>query len=108
MDRAPCHIAIAREVKMKKHICTGLWLRSVATGVLGVLVCLPLMAQTVVEAVTGSIQGGVEVIRVDFSQPLSAVPAGFAIQAPARVALDIPGATNGVGRSSVEINQGNV
>ena len=65
-------------------------------------------AQTVVESVSSSIQGGVEVIRVDFSQPLEAVPAGFAIQAPARIALDIPGASNGLGRSTVEINQGNV
>jgi len=67
-----------------------------------------LRAQTVVEAVSSSIQGGVEVVRIDFSQPLQAVPAGFAIQAPARIALDIPGATNGLGRSSVEINQGNL
>ena len=65
-------------------------------------------AQTVVEAVTGSIQGGVEVVRIDFSQPLTAIPAGFAIQSPARIALDIPGATNGLGRSTVEVNQGNV
>jgi len=65
-------------------------------------------AQNAVEAVTGSIQGGTEVVRIDFAQPLAAVPAGFAIQAPARVALDIPGATNAMGRSTVEINQGNV
>jgi len=67
-----------------------------------------LRAQTVVEAVSSSIQGGVEVVRIDFSQPLQAVPAGFAIQAPARIALDVPGATNGLGRSTVEINQGNL
>jgi type IV pilus assembly protein PilQ len=65
-------------------------------------------AQTVVEAVSSSIQGGIEVVRIDFSQPLAAVPAGFAIQAPARIALDVPGATNGLGRSTVEINQGNL
>jgi type IV pilus assembly protein PilQ len=65
-------------------------------------------AQNSIEAVTGTIQGGAEVIRVDFSQPLAAVPAGFSIQAPARVALDVPGATNGMGRNMVEINQGNV
>jgi type IV pilus assembly protein PilQ len=65
-------------------------------------------AQTAIESVSSSIQGGVEVVRVDFSQPLSAVPAGFAIQAPARIALDIPGATNGLGRSTVDINQGNL
>ncbi len=65
-------------------------------------------AQTVVESVTSSIQAGTDVIRIDFSQPLAAVPAGFAIQSPARIALDIPGATNGMGRSTIEINQGNV
>ena len=65
-------------------------------------------AEPVIEAVSSSSQGGVEVVRVDFSEPLAAVPAGFAIQAPARVALDIPGVTNGMGRSTVDINQGNV
>jgi type IV pilus assembly protein PilQ len=65
-------------------------------------------AQTVVESITSSIQGGAEVVRIDFSQPLQSVPAGFAIQAPARIALDIPGATNGLGKSTVEVNQGNL
>ena len=65
-------------------------------------------AQNVVESVSSQIQGGVEVVRIDFSHPLAAVPTGFAIQAPARIALDVPGATNGLGRSTVEINQGNV
>jgi type IV pilus assembly protein PilQ len=65
-------------------------------------------AQNVVEAVSSSIQGGVEVVRIDFSQPLQSIPAGFAIQAPARIALDVPGASNGLGRSTVEINQGNL
>jgi type IV pilus assembly protein PilQ len=63
---------------------------------------------TVVESVSSSLQGGVEVVRIDFSQPLPAVPAGFTIQSPARIALDIPGASNGLGRSTVELNQGNL
>ncbi|WP_048439710.1 type IV pilus secretin PilQ [Caenimonas sp. SL110] len=83
------------------------WQRAIAVAGL-LLAASGAWAQTVVEAVTSSIQGGVEVVRIDFSQPLQAVPAGFAIQAPARVALDIPNATNGMGRSTVEINQGNV
>jgi len=65
-------------------------------------------AQPAIESVTGSIQGGTEVVRVDFSQPLTALPSGFAIQAPARIALDIPGATNAVGRNVVEVNLGNL
>ncbi len=86
------------------------WRRAWAFACLFFVACWPftLRAQTVVESVTSSIQGGAEVVRIDFSQPLSAIPAGFAIQAPARIALDIPGATNGLGRSTVEINQGNL
>ncbi len=65
-------------------------------------------AQNVIEAVTGSVQGGVEVVRIDLSSPITSQPAGFAIQSPARIALDFPGFSNGLGRSSVEINQGNL
>ena len=65
-------------------------------------------AQTVIEAVSGSIQGGTEVVRIDLSRPLVALPTGFAIQSPARIALDFPGVTNAMGRSTVEVNQGNL
>ena len=49
-----------------------------------------------------------EVVRIDLSQPLAAVPTGFSIQSPARIALDFPGVSNAMGRSTVEINQGNL
>ena len=65
-------------------------------------------AQTSIEAISGSIQSGVEVVRIDLSEPLAAVPAGFSIQSPARVALDFPGVRNAMGRSTVDINQGNL
>ena len=61
-----------------------------------------------IEAVSSSIQGGVEVVRIDFSEPLKAVPDGFAVQSPARIALDFPGVRNGMGHTNVGINQGNV
>jgi type IV pilus assembly protein PilQ len=65
-------------------------------------------AAPAVENVRGTMQGGVEVVRIDFSEPLTSVPTGFAIQSPARIALDIPGATNALGRSAVDINVGNL
>ena len=65
-------------------------------------------AQTAIEAVTGSIQSGVEVVKIDLSQPLAVVPTGFSIQSPARIALDFPGISNGMGRSTIDINQGNL
>src|SRR5688500_19421192 len=63
-------------------------------------------AQTAVEGVSSSMQGGAEVVRIEFSQPLPAVPAGFTVQTPARIPLDIPGPTNGMARSTVDINLG--
>ena len=65
-------------------------------------------AQTSIESVSASVQGGAEVVRIDLSQTLTFPPAGFVIQSPARIALDFPGTTNGLGRSTVEINQGNL
>lgn len=65
-------------------------------------------AQSAIEAVSGSIQGGVEIVKIDLTQALAAIPTGFSIQSPARIALDFPGVTNAMGRSTVEINQGNL
>ncbi|MBI3532323.1 MAG: type IV pilus secretin PilQ [Burkholderiales bacterium] len=66
------------------------------------------LAQTTIESVTGSLQGGAEVVRIDLSQALTAAPTGFVIQSPARIALDFPGVTNAIGRSTIDINQGNL
>ena len=65
-------------------------------------------AQPKITSVTGLQQGGTDVVRVELSEPLTAVPAGFAVQAPPRVAIDLPGVTNASGKSSVEVNQGNI
>ena len=51
---------------------------------------------------------GGEVIRLELSEPLAALPAGFVLQSPARVALDLPGVINATGRSQQEVNQGNL
>jgi type IV pilus assembly protein PilQ len=93
---------------MKKNLINWRTAWAFAALVFAASASTALRAQTAVQSVTSSLQGGTEVVRIDFSQPLTAVPAGFAIQAPARIALDIPGATNGMGRSTVEINQGNL
>ena len=89
-------IATAREVEMNNRN----WIGSGARG-LRRLVGSPLLArrqaQNVIESVTSSMQGGVEVVRIDFSSRSGQVPPASAIQAPARIALDIPGATNGHG-----------
>ena len=65
-------------------------------------------AEPRITSVTGAQQGGTDVVRVELSEALTAVPAGFAVQAPPRVAIDLPGVSNASGKSSIEINQGNV
>jgi type IV pilus assembly protein PilQ len=75
----------------------------------GLLLCSAwAQAQNAIQSVTGGLQGGVEVLRIETTQPLLDVPTGFTIQMPARIALDFPGVTNNVGRSAIEINQGNL
>lgn len=65
-------------------------------------------AQIAIESVTGSVQGGVEVVKVDLSQALTELPAGFSIQSPARIALDFQNVVSAMGRSNVDVNQGNL
>jgi type IV pilus assembly protein PilQ len=86
-------------------------LRCVAAGVFGGLLGLMgagAWAQSSIQAMTAFNQGGGELLRIDFSAPPAALPTGFAIQAPARIALDFPGTTNGLGKPSVDLNQGNL
>ena len=68
----------------------------------------PAWSQNVIQSINSSQQAGAEVIRIELTEALTAVPAGFTVQAPPRVALDLPGVTNGLGKSTVEINQGNL
>ncbi|MGC1172776.1 type IV pilus secretin PilQ [Polaromonas sp.] len=66
------------------------------------------LASNAIEAVSGSVQGGAEVIRIDLTEALTVVPTGFTIQTPARIALDFPGVGNSMGRSAVDLNLGNL
>ena len=66
------------------------------------------LAQSVIQSITSSQQAGSEVVRVELSEALTAVPAGFAIQAPPRIAIDLPGVGSALGRPSIELNQGNL
>ncbi|MFG6465390.1 type IV pilus secretin PilQ [Roseateles sp. BYS87W] len=65
-------------------------------------------AEAQIRAINASQQAGVDVVRIELSEPLSALPAGFTVQAPPRIAIDLPGVTNAIGRNQVDINQGNL
>ena len=66
------------------------------------------LAAAAIQAITSSQQAGAEVVRIDLSEPLASLPAGFVVQAPPRIAIDLPGVTNGLARNVVEINNGNL
>lgn len=80
----------------------------VALSLLAVMLPASAQAQNSIQSVTGSVQGGSEIIRIELAEPLAAVPTGFSIQAPARIALDFPGVSNAMGRSALDINLGNL
>jgi type IV pilus assembly protein PilQ len=65
-------------------------------------------AQAVIRSISSTQQAGSEIVRVELSEPLAAVPQGFAVQTPPRIAVDLPGVGNALGRNSVELNQGNL
>ena len=66
------------------------------------------LAENTIQSINTTQQAGVEVVRIELSEPLTAIPAGFTIQAPARIAIDLPGVGNALGKSNVDINQGNL
>ncbi len=57
---------------------------------------------------TSTQQGGKVVVRVNFKAPLSSIPAGFTVANPARIALDLPNTANGLGKSTVDVGEGDV
>lgn len=76
----------------------------VLTACASAIVC----AQNAIESVSGVLQGGTEIVRIDMSEPLSVAPTGFAVQSPARIALDFPGVSSKLPRGIIEMNQGNL
>lgn len=69
---------------------------------------------TNVQAAANSIQridyaiqpGGKIVLKISMKEPLQAVPAGFTINNPPRIALDIPNTTNAYGKNLLSVNEG--
>jgi type IV pilus assembly protein PilQ len=66
------------------------------------------LAQNAIQSINSTQQAGTEVVRIELSEPLAAVPAGFTIQTPPRIAIDLPGVSNALGRSTVDINSANL
>ncbi len=66
------------------------------------------MGQNAIQSINSTQQAGSEVVRIELSEPLTVVPTGFTIQTPPRIAIDLPGVGSALGKSNIEINQGNL
>ncbi len=77
---------------------------------LGLAALMPVQAfaQNLIRSITSTQQSGNDVVRIELSKPLQELPKGFAVQVPPRIALDLPGVSNGMGRNLVDINTGNM
>lgn len=84
------------------------WRARLAAFVVGCAMPLAGWAANAIQAITSSQQAGTEVLRIELKEPLTAVPAGFAVQTPPRIAVDLPGVANELGSNTVEVNQGNL
>ena len=84
------------------------WRTRLAAFVLVLAAPLAAVAQNSIRSITTTQQAGAEVVRIELAEPLAAVPNGFAVQTPPRIAIDLPGMGSALGRPSVEINQGNL
>ncbi|HET9043197.1 MAG TPA: type IV pilus secretin PilQ [Burkholderiales bacterium] len=59
-----------------------------------------------IEALNVASQGGRVIVRITTKQPLTAAPASFTVNQPARIAFDFPGTGNALGRNNQDINEG--
>jgi len=76
---------------------------------LGIVCSASALAQNnSIRSISSVQQAGAEVVRIELSESLTELPRGFTVQTPPRIAIDLPGVSNAMGRSLVEINQGNL
>ncbi|MDR1968700.1 MAG: type IV pilus secretin PilQ, partial [Burkholderiaceae bacterium] len=83
---------------MLRGAVVGLMLSGAAIGA---------QAQAVIEAISSSVQGGAEVVRIDLSEAPKALPEGFMVQSPARIALDFAGVGSRLAQGRIELGGGN-
>lgn len=67
-----------------------------------------IFAQNSIQSVTANVINGADTVRIELSNPLGAVPQGFSIQSPARIAIDFPDTVSLIGSERIPLGVGNV
>jgi type IV pilus assembly protein PilQ len=65
-------------------------------------------AQNSIERVDATQTGNSVMLTIQMKEPVGGIPASFSVANPARIAIDLPQATNNLGKSLVDINQGDL
>ena len=66
------------------------------------------LAENQIQSISSTIQGGNEIIRIDFKDPVTEQPRAFGVQSPPRIALDFQDVSSQLPSSLQEMNQGNL
>ncbi|MEY4426683.1 MAG: hypothetical protein RL535_981 [Pseudomonadota bacterium] len=61
-----------------------------------------------IEQASVSLQGGAEVLRLQFSEKIDIDPKSFSIQTPPRISIDFPGVISSIGRNLPNVGAGNI
>jgi len=62
----------------------------------------------VIQSIDVSTQAGTVTVRLGLKEPMPNPPAAFTVNNPPRVALDFPNTANGLGKSTQDVNQGDL
>ncbi len=61
-----------------------------------------------IEAINTAPQGADMAVRIDFKEPLAAIPTGFSVAKPAKIAFDFPSTSNGLGKNTIVLKDGDL
>ncbi len=66
-------------------------------------------AKNAIESIdVSSLQGGKVLVKVNFKDALPAVPAGFTVTNPPRIAIDLPNTVNAMGKNAIDVSESDV
>ncbi|OYW39592.1 MAG: pilus assembly protein PilQ [Hydrogenophilales bacterium 12-61-10] len=92
--------------KLTRHLFGFALLTSLALPLAVRAADVPPTSNAVQSVESTTLPGGKVVVRVKLKKALTAVPAGFTVGNPPRIALDLPDTGNALGRNTVEANIG--
>ncbi|MFM2399710.1 MAG: hypothetical protein RL341_1867, partial [Pseudomonadota bacterium] len=83
-------------------------LRAGLTLTIGLWAGTAVAQENAIEKVTANQSGSTVTLTIQMKAPVPSTPANFSVTNPARIAVDFPGTVNGLGKSLVDVAQGDL